>query len=68
MRDRDGNCKSVSFSSVDAMCDEMTTESKFMLMICQLFLEKARVENSIVVAKWKLPVPYCPKGRAGNCI
>ncbi|KAH3810508.1 hypothetical protein DPMN_138903 [Dreissena polymorpha] len=38
------------------MGDEMTTEDKLMLMKCQLLLQKKTlVENSILIAKAKLP-------------
>ncbi|XP_041369872.1 putative nuclease HARBI1 [Gigantopelta aegis] len=36
------------------MGDEMTAEDKLMLMRCQLQLQKAQVENAIVIAKTKL--------------
>ncbi|KAH3843844.1 hypothetical protein DPMN_117375 [Dreissena polymorpha] len=36
------------------MDDRMTTEKKLMLMRCQLLLQNAQGENSILVAKAKL--------------
>ncbi|KAH3871131.1 hypothetical protein DPMN_034325 [Dreissena polymorpha] len=36
------------------MGDEMTTEDKLTLMSCQLLIQKAEVEKSILIAKAKL--------------